>query len=289
MLSEAEEARVAIERSRNERELANREVEDELAALQEQARQREEQLAGLRQRIEHERGRWEEMVGWEQESASKEEARVKAREAELLAEMRAIQEEMTTLERDAQKQRMELEWSLEQANAETARLEEAVRAEEELSHMLRERLAALGEDVERAERQLAAARDAKAEAEAAVQAAEEDRLRALERERAMLAELEKLEADQSGLTLIEDTRREMAALRAEKERALEDEVVAVRQAEADREAALERLTRLQAHALPRATAVIAGHPGRPVASAEAESPPLRRVQEALAVELLYCR
>jgi len=170
MLKEAEEARVTIENAKKETEEKNAAIEEEIARLEEEARKGAKYIEELKAKLEQERVRWE---------------------AALRAEQDGRKEDNQRFKEEAEDKRRKLETAVMRLEQENKNLEAALKAEESLAEALRERLSVLGEQVSKTEQELADLNKRKDASEVSVQDAETDKLKALERERAMDAELQK--------------------------------------------------------------------------------------------------
>ena len=225
MLKEAEEARVTIENAKKETEEKNAAIEEEIARLEEEARKGAKYIEELKAKLEQERVRWEAALRAEQDGRKEDNQRFKAREDELLSQIAKLTDETRRFKEEAEDKRRKLETAVMRLEQENKNLEAALKAEESLAEALRERLSVLGEQVSKTEQELADLNKRKDASEVSVQDAETDKLKALERERAMDAELQKeKQAEPEKLEAIDKLKKELEEKRLEAEKALHAEI-----------------------------------------------------------------
>mmetsp|Transcript_23797 Transcript_23797/g.56849 ORF Transcript_23797/g.56849 Transcript_23797/m.56849 type:complete len:784 (-) Transcript_23797:225-2576(-) len=218
MLHDAEDARATIEQAKTEAQNKNNMLESELQQLAEHGNQRQAYVDELRAKAESERQKWEEALRVEQEGRREDNQRYRAREEELHRQTPQLAEELRAVKNDAEDKRRKLETAVMRAEQENKSVDAALKAEESLSEALRERISVLGDQLSKSEAELVGTKEELAKANAANQQAETDRLKALERERAMDAELTReRDAEQDKIDGIEELKKKLEEERFGKE------------------------------------------------------------------------
>ncbi|KAJ1480566.1 hypothetical protein T484DRAFT_1810232 [Baffinella frigidus] len=192
-------------------------MEEEILLLEEEARKGAAYIEELKEKLEQERVRWEAALRQEQDGRKEDNMRYKVREDELLAQIAKVTEETRRFKEEAEDKRRKLETAVMRLEQENKSLEAALKAEESLAEALRERLSVLGEQALRERLSVLGEQVGKTEVDLAalsvqrgqteeedlgalttqrgeteeqvVKEAETAKLKALERERAMDAEL----------------------------------------------------------------------------------------------------
>mmetsp|Transcript_37234 Transcript_37234/g.88239 ORF Transcript_37234/g.88239 Transcript_37234/m.88239 type:complete len:884 (+) Transcript_37234:142-2793(+) len=246
MLREAEEARTTIEQAKKDTEEKNVGMEEEILLLEEEARKGAAYIEELKEKLEQERVRWEAALRQEQDGRKEDNMRYKVREDELLAQIAKVTEETRRFKEEAEDKRRKLETAVMRLEQENKSLEAALKAEESLAEALRERLSVLGEQVGKTEVDLAALSVQRGQTEEEVKEAETAKLKALERERAMDAELiREKQAEPEKLEAIENLKRSLEEKRLATEKALHDEMAQERATLVSKEEAEHALRRFR--------------------------------------------
>jgi len=221
MLHDAEDARATIEQARSEAQTKNMQLEGEIQTLEEQGKSRQQYVEDLRQKAESERARWEQALRAEQDGRREDNQRYRAREEELHKQTPKLAEDMRRYKDEMEDKRRKIESTVMRTEQENKSVEAALKAEESLSEALRERISVLTDQLAKSEDDLNQAKEELNQSEARLQAAETEKLKALERERAMDAEVQKeKDSEKDKVQAIEDLKKKLEDQRFAKEQEL---------------------------------------------------------------------
>lgn len=210
MLKEAEDARNTIEQAKAETEAKNKEIEDELLSIDEQSAKRQAYIEDLKQKLESERLRLENELRDQQDGRKTDASGFKRKEEDLLGQISKASEEVRIAKDEQDDKRRKFETNIARLDQEVKSLEAALKAEESLADALRERCSVLGEQLLVIEEELQVSKGELDSLNARLKEAEELKLKAMERERAMNSELQKeVDAEPAKIEAIEGMKRRL--------------------------------------------------------------------------------
>jgi len=248
-VAEAEQSYQDSEQVLHELRDKNTELQRQLSELEGESEGRQQHLETLKERIRAEQKAWEEKLHKEQKAHEADELQYKAREQELLLQMERIGKEADVLKQEAVQRERQLEDTLAHLESENARVQKLLETEDELAQALKERMQVIGDQLSKVEAELSLARGAREDAQQKLKETEMDKLKALERERALDAELfREKKRESERVEQLKVARRELEAQRKAKENQLREEEELYKLTEQKLEEANKELACLQKQA-----------------------------------------
>ena len=210
MLKEAEDARATIEQAKAETEMKNKKVEEELLEIDEQSAKRQAYIEELKQKLESERLRLEQELRGQQDGRKSDAIAFKQKEEDMLTQISKASEDVRLAKDEQEDKKRKYETNIFRLEQEVSQLGSSLKAEESLAEALRERCSVLSEQLNMVEEELKTSEQELRRLNTKLQESETEKLKALERERAMKAELEKeVDAEPEKINSIEAMKRRL--------------------------------------------------------------------------------
>ena len=210
MLKEAEDARETIQQAKADTEAKNFKIEEELLSIDEQSAKRQLYIEDLKQKLESERQRLETELRKEQENRKQDATTFKKKEEDMLVQISKASEDVRLTKDDHEDKHRKFETNISRLEQEVKSLEAAFKAEESLTDALHERCTVLSEQLVVIEDELKGYNEELVTLQERQQQAEADKLRVLEKERAMAAELQKeIDSEPEKINAIENMKRRL--------------------------------------------------------------------------------
>ena len=210
MLREAEDARSTIEQAKAETEAKNKKIEEELLSIDEQSAKRQAYIEELKQKLESERLRLEQELRGQQDGRKNDATGFKQKEEDMLAQISKASEDVRLAKDEQEDKSRKYQTNTARLEQEVSALEANLKAEESLAEALRERCSVLSEQLTVVEEELKTSEQELSGLNGKLQEAETEKLKAMERERAMNAELQKeVEAEPEKINAIEAMKRRL--------------------------------------------------------------------------------
>lgn len=246
MLREAEDARATIEQAKAETEAKNKKIEEELLSIDEQSAKRQAYIEELKQKLESERLRLEQELRSQQEGRKTDATGFKQKEEDLLVQISKASEDVRLAKDEQEDKRRKFETNIARLEQEVKSLEAALKAEESLTEALRERCSVLSEQLVMIEEELKVSAEELISLQAKLKTAEDEKLQAMERERAMNGELQKeIEAEPEKINAIESMKRKLEEERRDKEKELHEAKASERTTAVEKDEAEHTLRRFR--------------------------------------------
>ena len=210
MLKEAEDARSTIEQAKAETEAKNKKIEEELLSIDEQSAKRQAYIEELKQKLESERLRLEQELRGQQDGRKNDATGFKQKEEDILVQISKASEDVRLAKDEQEDKRRKFETNIVRLEQEVKSLEAALKAEESLTEALRERCSVLSEQLAMIEEELKVSTEELDGLNARLKQSETEKLKAMERERAMNTELSnEVDAEPEKINAIEAMKRRL--------------------------------------------------------------------------------